>query len=191
MENLPPSAVTGPVTDTERAYAIESLKTTQASLHQSLNGLSDAQLHYKPSADRWSIAECTEHIFLVENGIFNALQISLAKPSDPDRRSQIRVSDVDVIKAVRSRAVTLPAPDPFVPTGRFRTLAASLEAFDEQRQAVIAYVQSVQADFRTHYFKHLALGLLDAYQAVLLMAAHGERHRKQIEEVKATPGFPQ
>jgi hypothetical protein len=34
------------------------------------------------------------------------------------------------------------------------------------------------------------LGPLDAYQWILLISAHSERHTKQIEEVKADPNFP-
>ena len=34
------------------------------------------------------------------------------------------------------------------------------------------------------------LGKLDGYQFVLLIAAHSERHTKQINEVKADPNFP-
>jgi hypothetical protein len=30
----------------------------------------------------------------------------------------------------------------------------------------------------------------DAYQWLLFLSAHTERHTKQIEEVKATAGFP-
>lgn len=190
MDNLQPTPVTGPVTDAERAYAVDALQTTRISLRQALDGLSPAQLRYKPGPDRWSIAECAEHIVLVEGGIFRAVQISMDRPADPDRRAQINVSDVTVIKAVRSRNATLPAPDPFVPTGRFADIGATLQVFDQQRDALIGYVKATEADFRTHYFKHPALGLLDTYQAVLVIASHGERHRKQIEEVKADPGFP-
>ena len=190
MDNLPPTPVTGPVTDAERAYAVDALQTTRISLQQALDGLSTAQLRYKPGPDRWSIAECAEHIVLVEGGIFRAVQISMDRPADPDRRAQINVSDVTVIKAVRSRNATMPAPDPFVPTGRFADLEATLRVFDQQRDAVIEYVRAIGADFRTHYFKHPVLGLLDAYQAILVIASHGERHRKQIKEVKADPGFP-
>ena len=190
MENLPSAPVTGPVTEQERTYAIDSLTGTKAALHQSLAGLSDAQLTYKPSADRWSISECVEHIILVEKGIFGAIQKGMAYPANPEKRAEIKYSDVDVIKAVRSRAVTLPSPTPFLPTGHFESTHTALEAFDQQREAVITYVQTVTDDLRTHYFKHIALGWLDVYQALLLLAAHGERHRKQIEEVKNTPGFP-
>lgn len=191
MQNLPPTPVTGPVTDAERTYAVDALQTTQASLHESLAGLSPAQLTFKSSPGRWSIAECTEHIALVEKGIFKAVRMGLDAPADPGKRAEIRVSDVDVIKAVRSRSNALAAPGPFVPTGRFGDADAALTAFDQQRDAAVTFVQTVETDLRTHYFTHFALGTLDTYQAVLLMASHGERHRKQIEEVKTSPDFPQ
>ena len=190
MENLQSAPVTGPVTDQERAYAIDALKATKDALHQSLAGLTDAQLSYKPGAGRWSVAECIEHITLIEIGIFAAIQKGMAYPANPEKRAEVKYSDVDVIKAVRSRAVTLPSPDPFVPTGRFVSVSAALDAFDKQRDVVISYVQTVTDDLRTHYFRHIALGWLDSYQAILLLASHGERHRKQIEEVKSSSGFP-
>ena len=190
MENLQSSPVTGPVTEQERAYAIDALNVTRNALHDSLAGLSAEQLAYKPNADSWSIAECTEHIVLVEKGIFRAIQAGMNAPAEPDKRAEIRVSDVDVIKSVRSRNRRLPAPEPFVPTGRFGDTAGALAAFDAQRDSVIDYVNTVSGDLRTHYFTHFVMGRLDAYQAILLIASHGERHRKQIEEVKSSPDYP-
>ena len=191
MQNLESTPVSGPVSEVERAYAIDVLQSTQAALHQAINGLTDNQLAYKPSSDRWSIAENAEHVVLVEMGIFGAIKKGMDYPANPDKRAELKYSDVDVIKAVRSRAVTLPAPDPFVPTGRFASISETMAALDQQRAAAIAYTQTVTDNLRTHYFRHIALGWLDSYQAILLLASHGERHRKQIEEVKADPGFPQ
>lgn len=190
MENLQPAAVTGPVTDSERAYALDALKMTQTNLHQSLADLSATQLGFKPAADRWSIAECAEHIALVETGLLRVAQAGMSAPEEASKRSQIKLSDVDLIKAARSRSFTMNAPDVVVPTGRFGGTDASLVAFDQQRKAAIDFLQNEPADLRTHYFNHFALGLLDIYQVILLMASHVERHRKQIEEVKASPGFP-
>lgn len=190
MENLQSAPVTGPVTEQERSYAIDALLSTRAALHQSVNGLTDAQLMHKSAADRWSVAECVEHIALVESGLFMGIQKGMSYPANPEKRAEIKYSDVDVIKAVRSRLVTLPAPDPFIPTGRFNSTGSALEFFDKERESIVRYVQTVTDDLRTHYFRHIALGWLDTYQAILLVASHGERHRKQIEEVKASPGFP-
>ncbi len=177
------------VTDEQRAYAIDALRSTRQALHDAVDGLSAEQLTFKPSPSRWSIAECVEHIALVEAGIFGGMLKGMSYPADPAKRAEVRVSDLDVIKAVRSRNVTLPAPESFVPTGRFADVAAALQAFDQQRETAIQYVQTVEDDLRNHYFRHIALGWLDIYQATLLLAAHSERHRKQIEEVKADAGF--
>ncbi|WP_375444556.1 DinB family protein [uncultured Fibrella sp.] len=190
MEDCHPSTVSGPITDAERTYAVEILVATRDSLQQSLAGLSTAQQQYKTAPDRWSIAECVEHIALVDRGIFKSLQLGMAAPPDEARRATVKVSDVFVIKAVRSRGMATSAPPQFVPTGRFGDVPTALAQFEQQRAAAIEYVRTATEDYRTHYFEHPFLGTLDAYQAVLLLASHGERHRKQIEDIKADPGFP-
>ena len=62
--------------------------------------------------------------------------------------------------------------------------------FKESRDAHIEYVDKTQDDLRDHFSPHPAAGLLDAYQWILLMSAHTERHAAQINEVKGDPKFP-
>ena len=191
LQEQHPSTITGPASDDEIAYAIEQLESTKTALHDTVRGLSEVQLAAKPDTERWSVAECVEHIVLVEGGIFGRLQHNLQKDDDPAKRAEMQVSDVYLIKALRSRKSGVAAPAPFVPSGRFGSTAAALAAFDEQRNSIIDYVKSAPGNWRTHFFNHMVFGTLDAYQALLLFAGHCERHRRQIEEIKATPGFPQ
>jgi uncharacterized damage-inducible protein DinB len=181
----------GPISDAERTYALDLLRESRQRLHQLLTGVSPAQATFKAGPDRWSIAECVEHITLVETGFVKVLQTSVNEPADPARRSEIRVSDVDVLKAVRSRTIPITAPSFAVPAGRFESVQAALEAFDTQRERAIHFLQTESGDLRTHYFLHRQLGTLDLYQTVLLMAAHVFRHCKQIDEVKTSAGFPE
>ena len=44
-------------------------------------------------------------------------------------------------------------------------------------------------DLRNKMFKHPLMGELDGYQAVLVIAAHPQRHAMQIEEIKATDSY--
>ncbi|MEO8131703.1 MAG: hypothetical protein ABI822_31705, partial [Bryobacteraceae bacterium] len=37
---------------------------------------------------------------------------------------------------------------------------------------------------------HFALGALDGYQWLVFLGAHCDRHVRQLEAVKALPGFP-
>ncbi len=191
MENLPTTPVTGPLTEAERDYIVTALQTTQTLLHDAVDGLSAAQLTFKPGADRWSIAECVEHIVLVERGLFRAVQQGIQQAADPEKRSDIKISDVDLVKATRGRSRHIAAPAPFMPTGKYGDTTATMALFDEVRAADIDFAQHVDGDLRTHYFDHFIIGWLDLYQVLLLIAAHGERHRKQIDDVKAAPGYPQ
>jgi hypothetical protein len=43
---------------------------------------------------------------------------------------------------------------------------------------------------RAHSAPHPAFQTLDAYQWILFMAAHSDRHTQQINEVKAQPRYP-
>ncbi|MEZ0541049.1 DinB family protein [Fibrella arboris] len=190
MEDRHPSTVLEPTTDAERTYLIDMLIATRDSLRQSLAGLTEAQAHFRPAPDRWSIVECMEHIVLVDRGIVRSIQQAMGVPADASRRPTLQVSDVFVIKAVRSRGMATSAPAPFVPTGRYGDVQTALDLFEQQREATIEFVQTGKDDYRTHYFEHPFLGTLDVFQALLVVASHGERHRKQIDEVKADPGFP-
>jgi len=191
MENLPATPVTGPLTEAERDYIVTALQTTRILLHDAVDGLSAAQLTFKPGADRWSIAECVEHIVLVERGLFRAVQQGVRQEAEPEKRSEIKISDVDLVKATRGRTRLIAAPAPFVPTGKYGDTAATMALFDEVRAADTDFAQHADSDLRTHYVDHFILGRLDLYQALLLIVAHGERHRKQIDDVKAAPGYPQ
>ncbi|MBO0934161.1 DinB family protein [Fibrella aquatilis] len=191
LQEQHPATITGPASEAEIAYAIEQLESTKTALHDAVRGLSEAQLTARPDPARWSVAECVEHIVLVEGGIFGRLQHTMQKEENPAKRAEIQVSDLYLTKALRSRKTGVPAPDPFVPTGRFGNTTAALAAFDAQRNTIIDYVKSAPGNWRTHYFTHMVFGTLDGYQTLLLFAGHCERHRKQIDEIKAAPGFLQ
>jgi DinB superfamily len=58
----------------------------------------------------------------------------------------------------------------------------------KSRQRTIEFLQSTP-DLRAHV-SDSPLGPLDGYEWLLFIAAHSERHTKQMLEVKAAPDFP-
>lgn len=184
------SSTLNTLTDAERKHALDLLQKTREDLIESVKGLSNEQLTYKPGPSRWSIAECLEHIALAETGIFQMEQGAMKAPADPAKRSEITVTDEQVVQILTNRSGKMQSPDIIKPTGRFPSAQASLQAFSQQREKVMDYIKTTPDDLRTHYWKHPATGTIDAYQTLLLIAAHMERHRLQIEEVKASAGFP-
>ncbi len=180
----------GTLSPEERAAAVALLTQTRADIMQSVRGLSAAQLAYRTAPERWSIAECLEHIALAEAGIFQMQQGAMQAPADPARRAEIKVTDAQVVQILTNRRGKAQSPEILKPTGRFPSSEAALQFFSAQRDKTLAYVRAVPDDLRVHYWQHPATGPIDAYQTLLLLAAHSERHRLQIEEVKASAGFP-
>jgi len=122
------------ITQAERDFAVSNLQASRKKFLDSIAGLSEAQWKFKPAPDRWSVAECAEHIALSELMIMQLVTERILKAE--------------------------PMP------------------------------KKTQDDLRGHSIEHPLLNQLDAYQWILLIAAHSERHTAQIEEVKASPGFP-
>ena len=46
------------MTQEERAAIVKQFEDTKANLLKEINGLSDAQMKFKPAPDRWSVADC-------------------------------------------------------------------------------------------------------------------------------------
>src|SRR5215467_11852823 len=82
-----------------------------------------------------------------------------------------------------------PAPDTLKPTNRFGSPEAAIKHFVESRAKTEEFLKTT-ADLRGHAVDSPAGGKWDAYQFILMIAAHSQRHTKQIEEVKSSTGYP-
>ena len=50
---------------TEREFALQHLAASRERLIQAVEGLTAEQHHFRPAEDRWSVADCIEHITVV------------------------------------------------------------------------------------------------------------------------------
>ena len=126
-------------------------------------GLSEAQWNFKPAPDRWSVAQVMEHISGADDFIpVNLLKekVTILPAGAPGR--DVKKIDAAVEAMIPDRSHKAQAPEPLVPNNRF----GSSEGMDG------------------------LVGKMDGYEFILLIAAHSERHVKQIDEVKADPNFP-
>jgi hypothetical protein len=176
------------LTQSEKDKALQYLETTKKGVLEATKGLSEAQWNFKPAPDRWSVAQVMEHIATAEDFIRGMLKekIMMAPAGEPGR--DVKKTDEGVLAMVPDRTTKLQAPEPLVPTNRFGSPEASVKHFVESRATTEDFLKST-----TGLRDHVAdspMGKLDGYEFVLLIAAHSERHTKQINEVKADPNFP-
>jgi hypothetical protein len=180
------------ISDAERKAAIDQLNSTKQTLLKSIEGLSDAQLNFKSSPDSWSIAECVEHIAISETNIFGLLQHSLQGDATPDKKSEKKLNDEQTFAVFADRSNKVKTSEAFKPSGKFGSHAATVQEFVTKRDSTILYAQTTNDDLRNHFFKFPvdAVGTLDSYQILMMIAGHSKRHTLQIEEVKKSTGYP-
>lgn len=178
------------LTDEEREKAVTKLTETHDYMMTTLEGLSEAQLNYKSSPESWSVAECVEHLTISENAFSEMLQGTLAATADENLKASATMTDEEIYAMISSREKKVQTSEPFEPSGKFGSHEETLAALTAKRLEHIEYLKTSEDDFRGHY-KEMPFGTIDAYQMVLFMAGHTERHVKQMEEVKADENFPQ
>jgi uncharacterized damage-inducible protein DinB len=185
----PVFAADGSMTPAERAYLLEQLETSKKNMLASIQGLSAAQWTFKPAPEAWSVQECAEHIILAENFIFGGAQQILKTPVV--ERPALSNEEVDrkIVAGVEDRSHKVKAPEAIVPSGKFATPEDAAREFTARRDKTIAYVTTTTDDLRVHVGPGPA-GPMDAYQFLLLLAAHSARHTAQIREVRANAGYP-
>jgi hypothetical protein len=182
------SASAQETTQADKDKAQAYLESTKKGVFDATKGLSEAQWNFKAAPDKWSIAECTEHIAAAEDFIRGMIVEKVMKePAAPDRDT-LKL-DASVMNMIPDRSQKAQAPEPLKPTNRFGSPQGSLKHFSESRTTTEDFLKKTP-DLRAHATDSPLGSKLDAYEWVLFIAAHSERHTKQILEVKADPNFP-
>ncbi|MEI9912730.1 MAG: DinB family protein [Bacteroidota bacterium] len=175
----------------EKKSAAKFLKETKKEVAAAVKGLSEAQLKFKPAPDVWSVEECLKHIAVTEQALWGMADGNLKQAATPEKRSEVKLTDEDVIKRIEDRSTKVKTMDPMKPENTpYKSAAEALESFNQSRDKLIEYVKNTDADLRNHVMA-MPFGSLDGYQFILFISAHSNRHMQQINEVKANPGFPQ
>ena len=185
------SSKTMSMSDAERMHVTALLRHTRDDLLAAIEPLTVDQWAFQPGPDQWSIGFIAEHLGLVEARLFGQVEQALATPANPDweRASDGKTGIIETM--LGNRDTRRDAPQAVVPTGAVDRPAA-ISRFLERRAHTIAFAETTQQPLKTHTLDHHrpAYGTLNAYQWLLYIPLHHQRHLEQIAEVAATPGFP-
>jgi hypothetical protein len=89
------------------------------------------------------------------------------------------MDDDALVEKALDHTSRLRSPD--APSGRW-PLGRLLSEFEGARKWSIEFAKTTAGGLRQHSYPHPFLGELDCYRWLLLIPAHGERHRLQAEE---------
>ncbi len=177
------------LTPADRDKAMQYLESTKQGVLEATKGLSVAQWNFKAAPDKWSVAEVTEHIAAAEDFIrgmiVEKVMVAPARPAGED----VTAIDMMVMQDIPDRSHKAQAPEPLKPSNRFGSPEGSLKHFAEARATTEDFLTKTP-NLRDHAVDSPLNKKLDGYEWILFIAAHSERHTKQILEVKADPNFP-
>ena len=171
----------------ERDALVQKLRESWQRFEAAVAHLTPGQWTAKPCADRWSAGEIAEHLLLTESGVRLLLRRQLLRGGPQAAPAGSEIRDTMLRPALLDRSVRLDAPDALQPAGRWESKQELIDDFRSKRDDIIAAAVSAP-DLRSGRAVHPAFGELDAYQWLLFLAGHTERHTLQIEEaVRSLP----
>src|SRR5205814_5276746 len=88
---------------TERERVVEYLAESRERLVLTVEGLSDEQRSFQPAQDRWSIAECVEHITVVETSVLRSVQQVLQSAPQPEKQNEAQGKEQVILERVPAR----------------------------------------------------------------------------------------
>lgn len=164
---------------------------TREALKKSISVLSETQFRFKPADSVWSVAQCLEHIIKSEEVIFDSIKKFMEAPEVPELRSQIAITDEEVITLVTDRSNKVEAAEILKPGEKYTYVQTSWADFETVRKPVLEYITGVSLESLRSHVGDLPMGKADGYHYFLLLAAHTARHTLQIREVIANEKFPE
>ena len=179
--------VAAPISQQDRDKLVDHLNQTREAFVRSVTGLSKQQLQFRPSAETWTVAECAEHITISEDVMYDEFQeVYMKSPPAGGRTSEMPDEQVLEYGTDRTKQKAKTSGE-YLPTGRWPKLSDLLDHFRTSRDRTLNIALTTQEDLRGRYSEKIQL---DAFQYLLILSAHTQRHTLQIEEIKASPGFP-
>ena len=213
------AAASETISDADRAYLLSHLQMTREFVQDTTRGLTKEQWVYQPRPGSWSIAQCIDHLARTEEYVLQLVRERLLTSAEPllgafpsaskgrkpvpeqPRRMSI-VEDAFILRGMtdRTSAVAVPVDrrppiEEIAPRTSITEPHSALEHFLDVRATTLEYIRTTQDDLRGHFSQAAArpefpVKFLDAYQWLLRMSAHTERHLVQIHDVRRSDRYP-
>jgi hypothetical protein len=181
----------------ELSKLIGEAKTIAEDARETFGHLSEEQLNWKPNADEWSVAQCFDHLIVINSGYFPLIEKIARGEHKPSLKERLpllpRIFGPLVINAVKPQAKRkLKATSKFQPSSS--AIGGDIIAkFVEHQQAVVEHIKmTAHLDLKkivitSPVASFVTYTLSDAYKVVV---EHEKRHFAQAKRVMETEGFP-
>lgn len=167
-----------------------------AEAKSTFGGLTPAQLNWKPSAERWSVAQCFDHLLTSNKGYFPPIEGVIAgikptfwqrMPMLPGLAAKLLIKSLDP-KSTRK----IKAPQKFQPA-QSDISASVIDDFVDQQARIVEKMKSTEhldlekIVITSPVAAAVTYSLMDAYRIIVV---HEARHFQQAKRVTEEATFP-
>lgn len=170
--------------DIDRQHLVAHFEMTGSWLADEVSNLTPEQLRFRPTPTSWNILDCVEHLDLAEAEYWKMMQRVMAAPAS---RKTTPSTDLDRMWYGIDRTERTKTVPSETPKATYTELGPALKDFQALRGTMLTYVKTNQDDWRHHLVPDWDR---DAYQWMLMISAHSQRHILQIREIKHDSAFP-
>jgi hypothetical protein len=175
---------------------IAEANSISAETRSTFGPLTTAQLNWKPSAERWSVAQCFEHLVTSNKGFFPRVDGVIAgikptfwqrMPVLPGLAGKLLIKSLDP-KSTRK----IKAPAKFQPA-QSDISASVLDDFVDQQAKIVEKMKSTEhldlekIIITSPVAAAITYSLMDAYRIIVV---HERRHFEQAKRVTEEAAFP-
>jgi hypothetical protein len=140
-----------------------------------VDGISEEQAKFKPSPDVWSVVEVLQHAATTKR----ELAVLCGKLARGESYGGLGVEGEG---ATAQDGVTLV---------HFGSLAEARAAVEETHGELMSFVAGLSPETNVDArFKHFIFGALNCREWAVFQRVHDGDHARQIEQIKAAPGYP-
>ncbi|HEY6806272.1 MAG TPA: DinB family protein [Pyrinomonadaceae bacterium] len=174
----------------------QELGSVTENVRHEFGGLNKEQLNWKPSAERWSVAQCLDHLITGNRSYFPLLE-SIVN----ERRKTVMIERLPVLPKLWGRLLIksldpkstrkLKAPASFQPAASDLP-ATIVDQFAKQQDEFASWMdqtkdlQLERLIITSPAMKLITYSLMDGYRFLVL---HEQRHFQQAQRVVAESGF--
>ncbi|HEX6717968.1 MAG TPA: DinB family protein [Pyrinomonadaceae bacterium] len=175
---------------------ITAASNIAADAKSTFGGLTPSQLNWKPAPERWSVAQCFDHLITSNKGYFPIVEGVLAghkptlwqqMPVLPGLAAKLLIKSLDPASTRKIKA-----PGKFQPAQSDITASVIGDFVDQQAKIVEKMKATEHLDLEKIIITSPALGfvtysVMDAYRVIVV---HEARHFQQAKRVTEEAAFP-
>lgn len=172
------------ISESERSFALNHLSASRDLFVSTIQNVGENVWYTRPGAGEWTPAECAEHIFQTEIYYFDPiLKQMLASPATPEKMESVTGKGEMAMAAMEGRTFKVKGqPWEEIPDKKVDR-DALIRDFVNKRNEIIDFLKTADDEFKVHIGPVPGMGDLDAYQFILYISAHTNRHTGQIQDV--------